>query len=116
MVTFGERIIALQLAARGLSRGHSKYKKVLLVGAYAPVSSAPEGERELFLRNLQAVVESTERDALLVVGGDFNAQLGVRQPDSLVGVRDTVRYPAWSVWDSACQQSRRGFVGCAGVL
>ena len=93
VVMFGERIIALQLAARGLSRGHSKYKKVLLVGAYAPVSSAPEGERELFLRNLQAVVESTERDALLVVGGDFNAQLGVRQPDSLVGVRDTVRGP-----------------------
>ena len=111
---FGERIIALQLAARGLSRGHSKYKKVLLVGAYAPVSSAPEGERELFLRNLQAAVESAERDALLVVGGDFNAQLGVRQPDSLVGVRDTTG--AWSVWDSACQQSRRGFVGCAGVL
>jgi hypothetical protein len=77
VVAFGERIIALQLAARGLSRGHSKYKKVLLaVGAYAPVSSAPEGERELFLRNLQAVVESAERDALLVVGGDFNAQLG----------------------------------------
>ena len=76
VVTFGERIIALQLAARGLSRGHSKYKKVLLVGAYAPVSSAPEGERELFLRNLQAAVESAERDALLVVGGDFNAQWG----------------------------------------
>ena len=93
VVMFGERIIALQLAARGLSRGHSKYKKVLLVGAYAPVSSAPEGERELFLRNLQAAVESAERDALLVVGGDFNAQLGVRQPDSLVGVRDTVRGP-----------------------
>ncbi len=93
MVTFGERIIAIQLAARGLSRGHSKYKKVLLVGAYAPVSSAPEGERELFLRKLQAAVESAERDALLVVGGDFNAQLGVRQPDSLVGVRDTVRGP-----------------------
>ena len=93
VVTFGERIIAIQLAARGLSRGHSKYKKVLLVGAYAPVSSAPEGERELFLRNLQAAVESAERDALLVVGGDFNAQLGVRQPDSLVGVRDTVRGP-----------------------
>ena len=85
VVTFGERIIAIQLAARGLSRGHSKYKKVLLAGAYAPVSSAPEGERELFLRKLQAAVESAERDA-------------------------------WSVWDSACQQSRRGFVGCAGVL
>ena len=62
------------------------------MGAYAPVSSAPESERELFLRNLQAAVES-ERDALLVVGGDFNAQLGVRQPDSLEGVRDTVRGP-----------------------
>ena len=58
VVMFGERIIALQLAARGLSRGHSKYKKVLLVGACAPVSSAPEGEHELFLRNLQAAVES----------------------------------------------------------
>ena len=42
---------------------------------------------------MQAAVESAERDALLVVGGDFNAQLGVRQPDSLVGVRDTVRGP-----------------------
>ena len=86
VVTFGERIIAIQLAARGLSRGHS---------TYAPVSSAPEGpgERELFLRNLQAVVESAERDALLVVGGDFDAQLGFGQPDSLVGVRDTVRGP-----------------------
>ena len=31
-VTFGERIIAMQLAARGLSRrpGHSKYKKLPL--------------------------------------------------------------------------------------
>jgi hypothetical protein len=38
------------------------YKKVFLVGAYAPVSGAPEGERELFLRNLQAVVESAERE------------------------------------------------------
>ena len=37
------------------------------------------------LRNLQAAVESAERDALLVVGGDFNAQLGARQPGSLVG-------------------------------
>jgi exonuclease III len=93
VVAFGERIIAVKLAARGLSRGHSKYKKVLLVGAYAPVSSAPDGERELFLRNLQDAVESAERDELLVVGGDFNAQLGVRQPDSIVGVRDKVRGP-----------------------
>ena len=45
MVAFGERIIAVKLAARGLSRGHSKYKKVLLVGAYAPVSSAPDQVR-----------------------------------------------------------------------
>jgi hypothetical protein len=32
------------------------------VGAYAPVSSAPEGERELFLRNLQAAVESAKKN------------------------------------------------------
>jgi hypothetical protein len=69
VVTFSERIIAIQLAARGLRRGHSKHKKVFVVGAYAPVSSAPEGERELFLRNLQAAaVDSAERDALLVAG------------------------------------------------
>ena len=70
VVTFSERIIAIQLAARGLRRGHSKYKKVFVVGAYAPVSSAPEGERELFLtrRNLQAAVDSAERDALVVAG------------------------------------------------
>ena len=79
------------------------------MGAYAPVSSAPEGERELFLMNLQAAVESAQRDALLVVGGDFNAQLGVRQPDSLVGVRDTVRA-------SGPFGILAGSVGCAGVL
>ena len=38
-------------------------------------------------------VEYARVHALLVVGGDFNAQSAVRQPDSLVGVRDTVRGP-----------------------
>ncbi len=38
-------------------------------------------------------VEYARVHALRVVGGDFNAQSAVRQPDSLVGVRDTVRGP-----------------------
>ena len=70
----------------------------------------------LFLRNLQAAVESAERDALLVVGGDFNAQLGVRPPGLSRRRELRAGYCAWSVWDSARQQSRRGSVGCAGVL
>jgi hypothetical protein len=38
-------------------------------------------------------VEYAREHALLVVGGDFNSQSAVRQPDSLVDVTDTVRGP-----------------------
>jgi hypothetical protein len=68
---------------------------IFLVSAYAPVSCAPQDEREQYAEDLQRCISTCGRDDILVISMDANASPGVRSrhDDAHVPGRDQVRGP-----------------------
>jgi exonuclease III len=73
---FGLRVLAVHLS---LCDAENRALEVMVICAYAPTSAAPAAEREEFLEQLRACVESRRSHEMLVIGGDFNAALGKRR-------------------------------------
>jgi exonuclease III len=72
---YGHRVMAVRLKLRD---SEDKALDILVVCAYAPTSDKPAAEREEFLSHLAACVESRRDHEMVLVGGDFNASIGVR--------------------------------------
>ena len=49
---------------------------------YAPSSNVPQEEHETFLHNLETLLSKVKPRYTLILAGDFNAEVGVRSPDT----------------------------------
>ena len=61
------------------ARFHSKYIKTTIVQVYAPTNEAEDEAKETFYDQLQKVLDAVPRHDMLLVMGDWNAKVGVRQ-------------------------------------
>lgn len=87
----GARILALHLVRKDRA---GKQIKTYLVVAYAPTSAAAsDREREEFYIDLARILDGCGKDEILIMGGDFNAKLGVRDKGAEGEVADRVLGP-----------------------
>ena len=61
--------------------------RIFLLGAYAPVSSAPQSDLEQFWTKVQQILDSTRDNERVIMCGDFNGWVGTRRPglESVLG-------------------------------
>jgi hypothetical protein len=86
----GARIIALHLVRKDRA---GRQIKTFLVVAYAPTSAgSSDSERKVFFEDLARILEGCGRDEILLMGGDFNAKLGIGDK-GVEGGRDRVLGP-----------------------
>ncbi len=69
-VSEGVLLVKIQLRSHVLS----------VISAYAPTLDYPAHEKDNFYSELQSAVDTVPARDVLIVGGDFNAQLGAEQP------------------------------------
>lgn len=79
----GHRTAALCLPRRGWRRG------LCILGVYAPTSDSGIGERRIMRQNMDVLIQMVPATSLLLLAGDFNAELGNNQDTSIIG-HDTV--------------------------
>jgi len=72
------RIITVRLKTR--------FTNVTLVQAYAPTEAAPDGDKDDFCNQLQAVMDAVPSHDIKILMGDFNAQVG----DDTQGYEDII--------------------------
>ena len=58
------------------ARFYSKYRKVTVIQVYAPHNERDVEEKNSFYQELQDVLDSCNRNDILIVLGDFNAKVG----------------------------------------
>ena len=58
------------------ARYYSKYKKLTVVQAYAPINDAMDRQKNESYNQLQDTISDSNRNDLLVVMGDLNAKVG----------------------------------------
>ena len=58
------------------ARFYSKYKKLMVIQAYAPTNEAIDDEKDEFYNQLQDSVSSCSRHGMIIVMGDLNAKVG----------------------------------------
>ncbi|KAM9354321.1 uncharacterized protein KZ484_012474 isoform 1-T2 [Pholidichthys leucotaenia] len=58
------------------ARFFSKYVKTTIIQCYAPTEPSSDEEKDLFYANLQEQIDKTPWHNILIVMGDFNAQVG----------------------------------------
>ena len=61
------------------TRFHSKYIKTTIAQVYAPTNEAEDEAKETFYDQLQKVLDAVPRHDMLLVMGDWNAEVGARQ-------------------------------------
>ena len=69
-VSEGVLLVKIQLRSHVLS----------VISAYAPTLDYPAHEKDNFYSELQSAVDTVPARDVLIVGGDFNAQVGAEQP------------------------------------
>jgi exonuclease III len=104
---FGKRIIATSLQ---IVDPAGRPFLIYLVSAYAPDSSKPQRDHDEYEENLECCVASCPKTAVLIIGSDANASIGVRsrhdqQKD------DRVCGPFGIDKTNAAGQRLRGFMG-----
>ncbi|CAJ1384886.1 unnamed protein product, partial [Effrenium voratum] len=67
------RVLGLHFPRQGRRKG------LMLIVCYAPISSARRTDRQEFLRQVTEVKARTPGGDWLIVGGDFNAEIGANQ-------------------------------------
>ena len=79
------------------------------MAAYAPVSTwKARPEREKFWNELAACVERVSSDDMLIVGGDFNAEVGAekdRENTDVLGYGDTNRTQTGTDMIERCREN-----------
>lgn len=85
-VLLGPRVASALLDSQDISEGvmsvQIQLKKHVLsvICAYAPTLDYPAHEKDNFYSELQSAVDKVPARDVLIVGGDFNAQVGAEQP------------------------------------
>ncbi len=90
-IVFSPAVARSFIAAEAISEGvmlahfQLKNKKLSVICAYAPTNGYPETEKEAFYSELQAALEKTSSRDMVMIAGDFNAQLGAEEPSNWHG-------------------------------
>ena len=66
-------------------RFQGKPFNITVIQAYAPTSSAEEGEVEQFYEDLQDLLELTPKPDVLFIIGDWNAKVGSQETPGVIG-------------------------------
>ena len=70
------RALSLEIPKQGWRKGYH------LAAVYAPISTAPAAQREQFREQIERVVTPATAYNMLIIGGDFNAELGQSVADT----------------------------------
>jgi len=60
-------------------------RKLSVICAYAPTNDYPDSEKDTFYSEVQEALDRSSSRDLLLMGGDFNAQVGAEDPHSWQG-------------------------------
>ena len=80
-------LVSTEAISEGVMLAHFQLRgrKLSVICAYAPTNDYPDSEKDTFYSEVQEALDRSSSRDLLLMGGDFNAQVGAEDPHSWQG-------------------------------
>ncbi|XP_049772446.1 uncharacterized protein LOC126159060 [Schistocerca cancellata] len=72
--------------------GHSSINVVEIIGAYAPTNDTKDKEKDTFWATLRETIEKIPRRKELIIMGDMNGRVGIRESCKIAGKHEEEEY------------------------